>query len=40
LGGDGNTEYIAAFRKGGKEEFDRAQIKTLAEQQTERGSKI
>lgn len=40
LGGDGNTEYIAAFRKGGKEAFDRTAVKTLAEQPTERGSKI
>ena len=31
LGGDGNIEYIAAFRKGGKEEIDRAVIKKLAE---------
>ena len=31
LGGDGNIEYIAAFRKGGKEEIDRTAIKKLAE---------
>ena len=31
LGGDGNIEDIAAFRKGGKAEFDRVRIKDLAE---------
>jgi 23S rRNA (cytidine1920-2'-O)/16S rRNA (cytidine1409-2'-O)-methyltransferase len=30
LGGDGNTEYIAAFRKGGEAIFDRQTCKELA----------
>ena len=36
LGGDGNTEYIAAFRKGGEATVDRRLCKELAQG---RGSK-
>ena len=36
LGGDGNTEYIAAFRKGGEATLDRRKCKELADR---RGSK-
>ena len=39
MNGDGNMEYIAAFRKGGKEDFDRTMVKKLAEQSVERRSK-